>query len=122
MLRLARIHTVVLQVADLDASRAWYAAHGLGTEVLHDDGARLSLRELASGAHLALVEAGPPPVRAAGRVHAVLAVPDAAEARDGLLARGVPVGPLTRRGRIRVFEFCDPDGHRYEVSELTTRH
>lgn len=119
MLRNARIHTVVLPVADLDASRAWSIACGLGAEVLHDATERLLVLEIGGETHIAFVETDiwvTP--RAPDCAYVVLAVPDAAVAREQLQACGIAVGPLTARGRTRVFEFTDPDGHRFEVSDL----
>lgn len=120
MLCRARLHTVVLPVASLDASRRWYADCRLGTEVLYDPASRLVVIELGGGTHFALVEAAAAPP-AALCSYAVLTVPDAAAVRAQLESRGIAVGPLATRGRTRVFEFADPDGHRFEVSDLPAR-
>ena len=120
MLCRARLHTIVLPVADLDASRRWYCDCGLGTEVLHDPASRLVVLELDGGTHLALVETAAAPPSEQGS-YAVLAVPDAAAVHAQFEAHGIPVGPLATRASTRMFEFADPDGHRFEVSDLSAR-
>jgi catechol 2,3-dioxygenase-like lactoylglutathione lyase family enzyme len=119
MLHKARIHTLVCQVADLDAARDWYAACRLGEEVLYNEAERLSLLRLCTGTHIALVEC---PQDAPGttprRPYAVLAVPDAVSVRAELEQRGVSVGPMKQQGRIHTFEFFDPDGNLFEVAEV----
>jgi catechol 2,3-dioxygenase-like lactoylglutathione lyase family enzyme len=121
--------TRLLVVSDLARSRAWYE-DVLGAEVERAYEGACVLRLL--GAWLLLVTAGGPtpdkptvafePPGDPDRVSAetIFRVPDCRGAYRTLRERGASflAPPLDRGREIRAF-FRDPDGHLFEISELT---
>ncbi|WP_431676597.1 VOC family protein [Kitasatospora sp. KL5] len=121
--------TRLLVVSDVARSRAWYEGV-LGAEVEREYEGACVLRLL--GAWLLLVTGGGPtpdkptvvfgPPLDPDRVSAetIFRVPDCSGAYETLRARGAQflAPPVDRGYEIRAF-FRDPDGHLFEISELT---
>lgn len=120
MLFHARIHTVVIPVSDLEASRTWYESCRLGTEVLHDRTERLTVLDLGSGTRIALLEMPRGFARSTAPhcPYVIVEAADAAEFHQSLEAAGAAPGPLDCHGRARVFVLRDPDGNLFEISDL----
>jgi lactoylglutathione lyase len=85
----------------------------LSVEVAHDVGAGASLVLIDR----AVVAATSPEV-GLGTPSILFASLDAARMRENLLARGVSVGELVRRGPSLTFHFADPEGHYFAVEQI----
>lgn len=121
--------THLLVVEDTAASRDWYAT--VLDASIHGEYGTSVVMELL-GNWLLLVEGGDPtedkptvafaPPDAPDRVSTqiIFRVQDCRAMHDLLSARGADflTAPLDRGGEIRAF-FRDPDGHLFEISELT---
>ncbi len=121
--------THLLVVADTDVSRDWYVAV-LDASVYGQYGTSVVLELL--GNWLLLVEQGPPtedkptvsfaPPADPNRMSTelIFRVDDCRGTYELLRARGAQflTEPVDRGGEIRAF-FRDPDGHLFEISELT---
>lgn len=122
--------THLLVVSDADASRDWYV-DVLGASVYGEYGGTSVVLDLF-GAWMLLVTGGGPtedkpsvtfapplnPDQVSSEM--IFRVDDCREAFDTLTARGAEflTQPVERGGEIRAF-FRDPDGHLFEISELT---
>ena len=122
--------TVLLVVADVERSTAWYRDVLGATVVREYGGTSLVLKFL--GTWLLLVSGGgstrdkpdvtfaPPADRTTVSAQLVMRVPDCQGAYETLSARGADfLTPPVRwdHGEIRAF-FRDPDGHLFEISEI----
>ncbi len=122
--------TSLLVVSDATASRDWYV-RVLDAEVVGEYGGTSVVLELL-GNWLLLVTGGEPtpdkptvtftPPDETSRVSAeiIFRVDDCRQTYELLSARGADflTEPVDRGGEIRAF-FRDPDGHLFEISELT---
>lgn len=122
--------TTLLVVSDVERSTAWYR-DVLGADLFRAYGGDSAVFELL-GAWLLLVAGGPPtpgkptvtfappddPDRASTQL--VFRVDDCWACYRDLRGRGAEflAEPVDRGGEVRAF-FRDPDGHLFEISELT---
>lgn len=122
--------TRLLVVSDIERSRDWYT-RVLGATLYREYGGAACVLQLL-GDWLLLVTGGGPtednptvtfappedPDRVSGEL--IFRVPDCREAHATLSERGAEflTPPVDRGGEVRAF-FRDPDGHLFEISELT---
>jgi catechol 2,3-dioxygenase-like lactoylglutathione lyase family enzyme len=108
-----------LVVADVAASRAFYARWFGLTEAVHDEAGFVMLRDSAGGL-LALHEGTPEP-RCADTVHLgflVRSAEDVVAFRDRARAEGLREAAFDRSGGFAYARVRDPDGHAVEVYAL----
>lgn len=124
MIRIEALDHVVLTVADVEATAAFYES--LGMERITFEGGRTALAfgEQKINLHAAGAEVKPNAARAApGSADFCLLIEGPLDAVvDELATLGIPVelGPVDRtgaRGRIRSVYFRDPDGNLVELAE-----
>ncbi|MEV6314032.1 VOC family protein [Streptomyces sp. NPDC051776] len=122
--------TRLLVVSDMDRSRTWYG-YVLGADLYRTYGGDSCVLRLL-GTWLLLVTGGGPtedkpgvtfePPADPGRVGSelIFRVPDCREAYETLRGRGAEflTPPVDRGHEVRAF-FRDPDGHLFEISEVT---
>ena len=122
--------TTLLVVSDVERSTAWYR-DVLGASLFRQYGRDSAVFELL-GAWLLLVAPGgptddkptvtmaPPPDPDRPSVEVIFRVDDCWACYRDLVGRGADflTEPVDRGGEIRAF-FRDPDGHLFEISELT---
>ena len=124
MIKPERLGHVVIKVADLARSRAFYTKV-LGMQVMIDSSAAglVFLSNNARDHHeLALLEVGPgatqPESSALGLAHIAFRLQTHAQLQAAYLelkARGVPVSFTVKHGITDSVYFLDPDGHELEV-------
>ncbi|QOD94244.1 VOC family protein [Chryseoglobus sp. 28M-23] len=126
----ARVMTNMLVVEDATASRDWYVKV-LGASVYGEYGGTSVVLDLLGNWLLLVTGGGPSPEKPTVTLAApgdadhvssqlIFRVDDCQGTYDMLSARGAQFlsAPLDRGGEIRAF-FRDPDGHLFEISQLT---
>lgn len=119
-----RIELVMVPVADVDRSRAFYG-DTLGWPVDHDVRVSETLRFVQvtpPGSACSIAFGEGISEMAPGTLRALQVVVDSADAaREDLVARGVEASPVTDLDWGRFVRFTDPDGNTWSVQELPQR-
>jgi predicted enzyme related to lactoylglutathione lyase len=120
-----RLELVPLPVADVDASKAFYAEQ-VGFALDHDvepgNGMRIvQLTPPGSACSIAFGTGMGDPAQQPRVQNLHLVVDDVAATRDRLVARGVDVGEIKDMGGVKYAHFADPDGNSWALQEIGAR-
>jgi catechol 2,3-dioxygenase-like lactoylglutathione lyase family enzyme len=119
-----KLELVVIPVSDVDRAKAFYAEKvGFNADFDYEVSEQIRFVQLTppgSACSIALgrglVDSAPGSARGLQ-----LVVPDAAAAREELLARGVEVGEVQEFPWGKFVFFSDPDGNGWSVQEIVSR-
>ena len=115
------IDTIIIRVSSIQAASVWYTTN-LGFKILFEDPIhKLTILDTASAVSITLWET-PEPIIVNPKTtpYPIFRTPNASEARQQLIQRGVKVGEIITDHAVTYFTFNDPDSNILEVCQVHT--